>query len=505
SLPVRAERLVASACGYLTYVLDPRAEAGRLSPADAFHIEFGFRGTLAVLAQALTDVGTPPRTAGCVLELGRRVLPVEPADPPEGPVPFEDEERDEEDAFTEATGLAGQAFHLAERHAVDEAEHRLERALALLSSTVSGTHRGPVWLPELAGSLVRADATTDPDTLLGLVRHPADRVRVHAAVALACADVRRPADALHHARAATRTVAAATACAPYWPYAAQALASAGEVERAVDLIARNGRPAGAGMRAAWRKADRAARVAVAAELGTLAPDVAAELILPLLRRLDAARYAIRSQGLLTSLAELLPAAVHLPPGQRSLFDTAWEQARGRAVRSSPQSWHPEDVLVEAFLRIGDGEEPGRQLDWLARDSANRGTGEFPSAALAVLHATLHDTATARRVAALSASPHRGAFALTAVSAHLARVPLRPHPVPAPIGADTFTRTVQHLALSATSGIPGAGKAAVEPLRLALGTTGWFHAIPVLAQLAPEALTAVRDIAVIHLATGSAAR
>ncbi|MGW0858843.1 hypothetical protein [Streptomyces sp. NPDC002690] len=500
SRPVHAERLVASACDYLTHVLDPDADAGRLSTADAFHVEFGFRGTLAVLSQALVDIGASSGTVGRVLEIGRRALPVEPADLPEGPVPSEDEEQE----FTEATSLAERAFHLAGRHAVDEAEHHLERAFALLPSNESGTLRGPVWLPDLADSLVRTDTATDPHTLLDLVRHPADRVRVHSGVALAYADVHRPADALHHARAAFRTLAAATTSASCRPYVAQALASAGEVEHAMDLIARHGPPVGAGMRAAWRKADRAARVAVAAELAPLAPEAAAELILPLLRRLDAAQHAIRSQRLLASLVELLPAAIHLPPEQRSLFDTAWEQARDRAVRSSPQSWHPEDVLVEAFLRIGDGEKPGRQLDWLARDLTNRGTGNFPSAALAVLHTALHDPATAQRVAALSASPHHRAVALTAVAAHLTRIPFRLRPVPDPIGTDTFTRSVQHLALSATSDTPAAGKAAVKPLHLALGTTGWYHTIPVLARIAPEAVTAVRDIAVVHLESDSPA-
>ncbi|MEH0564400.1 hypothetical protein QBA37_35100 [Streptomyces silvae] len=495
SRPRQAEQLVATACQHLEHVL--LTESGRLSPTDAFHLEFGFRHTLSVLSQALTDVGTSPETTSRVLELGQRLLPPEPIDQPGQVAPDEDEHQ----AFTEAAGLADQAYRLAGQGAVNEAEHHLEQALALLPSAGAGTDRGPVWLADLAAALVRTDATSNLEPLLDLVRHPADRVRVHAAMSLAYSDSPdplRPTAARDHAQEAARAAASPAVSDTSWPYAAQALASAGEVESSLDLILLHGRPDSAGRRAAWRRTDQAARIAVATELATHSPETAGELVLPLLKRLDVARHAIRSQGLLSSLAELLPATAHLSPEQQSLFDSVMETALEQVTRSSPQFWHVEGVLVLAFLRIGAGEEPVRQLDWLVGEVANRGTEHFPTAALAVLHAALCDTTAAQRVAALPAAPHRRAAAHTAVASLLARVPFRPCPVPDPISTDRFTHTIQHLALKATSTARPASETAIKPLHHALSTAGWYHAIPALAWLAPEAITGVRDIAVAHL-------
>ncbi|MFF5900131.1 hypothetical protein ACFY8O_29960 [Streptomyces argenteolus] len=270
------------------------------------------------------------------------------------------------------------------------------------------------------------------------------------------------------------------------------------MKRSLDLITQHKRPDRAGGRAAWRKADQAARVAVATELATHGPEAAGELIDPLLKRLDAARHAIHSQGPLTSLAELLPTAAYLPSAHQSLFDSVMEGARVQVARSNPQSWNPEGVILEAFLRIGAGEDPGRQLDSLARDLAARGARLFPTAALAVLHAALCDTAGAQRVATLRAAPHQKAAALSAVASHLARVPPRPCPVPNSIGTDRFTHAIQHLALKVTSATRPDNETPIKLLHQALATAGWHHAIPVLARLAPEAVAAVRDIVMVHL-------
>ncbi len=480
SRPAQAARLVVEACRYVEHVMRPEA-AGPLSPADALHVEFGFQHTLTALSQALTEVGAPPETATRVLGLGGEVRASEPA---------EDEDR----ALTEAAALADQAFHLAGHGAVDDAEHHLEQALALLP-TAAGPEgdRCPAWLPDLAGALIRTGAAGDPESLLRLNPRPADQVRVHTAMALAYADCSQPAAARHHAREAARAAASGRS----WSYAAQALACAGEVEAALGLIDQHRQPEGPGGRAARRKADWMARIAVAAELAPLAPEAAGELARPLLERLEAARKAIRSQGLLTSLAELLPVTTRLPAGQRQLFHTALAHAREQAARSNPYSWSPEDMLVEAFLRIGDGEVPSRQLDWLAKDMANRGTLHFPTAALAVLHAALHDNSTAQRVAMLPAASHHRAAALTAVASHLARVPCRPCPVPDPIGTDPFTRTVQYLALRATPATPAAVRPAAQTLHHALATAGWHHTIPVLAHVGPDAITTVLAITLAH--------
>ncbi|MFE5561800.1 hypothetical protein [Streptomyces sp. NPDC056544] len=492
SRPVEAERLAAAACQYLEEVL--LQDAGALSPADAFHLEFGLRHTITLVSQALTDVGSAPKTTNRVLEMAQQILPEESANRPGQPDPDEGEDQ----AITEATALADEAFRLAERGTTGEAERQLEQALSLLPMAGRGNDRSPVWLPDLAGSLIRTGAAADAEQLLDLVRHPADGVRMHVAMALAYMDSQRPDAGRHHAQEASRTALSASPSGGSWPYAAQALACAGEVKAALYLIEQHGQPDGAGKRAAWRKIDRAVRIAVATELATIDPQASSELISPLLTRLDAARHAIRSQGLLTPLAELLPATAHLPPEQQSLLDDALKQARTQAARSSPQSWQPEDALVYAFLRLSSGEDPSRQLAWLTHDMASRGTEHFPTAALAVLHATLGDIPTAERVATLPASPEQQAKALAAVAGHLARIPTRPNPSPDPIATDRFTHTIRRLALTATPTTPPADTEALKPLPRVLTSTGWYHALPLLAPLAPEAVTAVRDITTVHL-------
>ncbi|MGC5000759.1 hypothetical protein [Streptomyces sp. DT195] len=491
--PAQAGQLVATACRYLEQVL--HTDAGPPSPADAFHLEFGFRHTLTVLSQALTDVRTPLDTAARVLDLGASVLPPEPAEESVS----SDFDNDEDRAFHEATKLADQALQLAGNGAVGEAEHQLEKALALLPSTAPGSGRSPIWLPDLMSALVRTAPDTSLEPLLDLVRHPADQVRVHAAIALACTDSLQMDAARHHAQAAARALSSPDVPATSWAHAAQALASAGDVDSALHLITQHRQPDGTGQRVAWRKADRAVRIAVATELAGHEPQAAAELLLPLLNRLTATRHVIRSTGLLTSLAELLPATAHLPAEQQ-LLDTEIDTAGEHMTRSSPQTWHPEDVLVHAFLHLKTGQSPERQVDWLTRDMANRGTEHFPTTALALLHTALGDTTTAQQVATLSCMPHHKAAALTAVASHLTRTPYRPCTTPDPTTTDPLTRTLQHLALTATPTQPPAPEAAAEPVRQVLSTTGWHHAIPVLAQLAPQAITAIHHTTLAHQRT-----
>ncbi|WP_432016116.1 hypothetical protein [Streptomyces hydrogenans] len=493
SRPEPAARLVDSARQYLESVLG--VAAGGLSAADAFPVEFGFRDTLEAFCRALVEIGASEETVDRVRDLGLRVLPPESEEEVLDADPFED------GAFVEAGRVADEALALADRGADDEAEQELERALALLPAGGLGEGLSPVWAADLAGALVRTGAADEAAALLATVERPADRVRVNAALALACADADRPGAAYGYAGRAAREAAGA---GTGWAHAAQAWACVGEAGNVVDLLARHLRqPDRAGTRAAWREADRAVRIAVAAELAALAPEAAGEVLLPVLKRLDAARKAVRSQALLTSVVELVPAATRLPSPARELFDDLMEEARTQAARSGPRSWRPEDVLVVAFLRLGAGDPPGRQVDWLRQELRNRGADHFPTAALAVLHAALGDLAAAEAVAGLPAVPHHRAAALTAVASHLGRVPVRPSPVPGAGGTDSFTRAVQHLALTATPLAAPAPEAALGSLGRVLTTAGWYHALPVLARVAPEAVEAVHEIAAVHL--GATAR
>ncbi|MFE5977249.1 hypothetical protein ACFQ64_34395 [Streptomyces sp. NPDC056460] len=485
-----ARQLVATACQWLKAVLD--TGAGQLSPADAFHAELGFRQTLDTFSQAMADTGAPQDVVARVEELGHRLLPEQDM--------LGQQAEEEPDAFAEADRAAEEAFSLADRGMVHEAEQYLQRALALQPMPAPGTGHVPMWLPDLAGGLIHSGAAADALRLLDLVQHPADRVRVHAAMALAHSDCHQPAAARRHAQEASKAAIRADTSSNSWAYAAQALACAGETESVLDLIARHERPTGAGQRAAWRKADRAVRIATATELAPLAPTVAGELLLPVMKSLHASQHAIQSHGLLSSIAELLSVAPHLPPEEQALLDSLSETAQAQMSRRSPHSWQPEDVLVQAFLHTGKGVDPGRQLTWLTQDLNNRGPEHFPTAALALLHAAIGNTETAEHTATLPATPHHRATALTALASHLARTPCRPSPLPRPTGADSYTRAIRNLALWTTTGTTPDHQAASNMLRHVMSTPAWHQALPTLTRLTPEAISPIPNILATHLHT-----
>ncbi|MFJ9035937.1 hypothetical protein ACIRF8_05040 [Streptomyces sp. NPDC102406] len=485
--PEPAARLVSTACRHLEHVLGPTAAP--LTPSDAFHLEVGFPHTPALLAEALHAVGAPPEQSTRVRHLADRHLPAEPHEHAEHPTPAG------ERYPAEAIELTEEAYRLAETARGDEAEQRLEQALALMPASIPGGGRSPLWLPDLAAALVRTDPDTNTQPLTDLAQHPTDRARIHAALALAYSDTHQPALARRHAHQAAH----AATNSPNWPHAAQALAGAGEAQAAIRLIGQHPRSRGAAARAAWRTTDRAARITVATELAPHAPEQAETLLLPLLERLHAASRTIRSTGLLSSLAELLPAADHLPTAPRQLLETLLEQARDQTSRHSPHSWLPEDVLVHALLRLKAGDHPDLQLTWLTRDLASRGPEHFPTPALAVLHATLGDPHTALHTAQQPTNPLQRALALTAVAAHHARLPLRPHPTTDPTGHSHYTRAIQHLAHTATT-LPPDHQAAAQALHHVLTSPAWHHAIHPLHKLSPETLTTIRNITITHLHT-----
>ncbi|MFF8415183.1 hypothetical protein [Streptomyces omiyaensis] len=214
---------------------------------------------------------------------------------------------------------------------------------------------------------------------------------------------------------------------------------------------------------------------------------------------------IRSQALLGPLAELLLLATRLPAEQQELLGTAMATAQAQLNQRSARSWQPEDVLVQAFLRIEAGEEPDRQLAWLTQDLTNRGTGHFPTAALALLHTALGDLEAAERVAALPAARHQRATVLTAVASHLARIPCRPSPLPHTAGTDPFTRAISNLALKTTPAAPPDHDTASTMLHRVMSTPTWHQALPALARLTPRTLLTRYQQAVHIGRSGNTAR
>lgn len=494
--PEEARSLTDLAHRHVEAVLLARTEP--LSPTDAFHLEFGFRHTLARLAQALGDIGMPEDQVSRLLEPLDESLPGGPGDRPEHADGVDDEGAD---GVAVAERLAGEAFELAKLGKGRDAKSRLDQALALLPTAVQGTGRiAPRWIPALAAGLVRLDAADDVEPLLAPWQDPAGRARAYAAMSLAYADLDRISDARRYAHRAARA-ADMPALDGVWAHVAQALACAGEADAAEGLLRRHVVPTDRSKKAEWRRADRLARIAVGAGLADREPQRSGKLLLPLLEDLHAGMTS--PQGMFTLLgrfADLLPAVAEvdgeLPYGP--LLHEVKDTGLDYADLKDPKTWKPETVLVHALLRIGAGEDTGRQLDWLARDLANRGPEHFPTAALAVVYAACGDVEAARRVAERLTDPRSRGAALTAVARHLARVPVHPLPaVGSAVEPAPFTRTIEHLALDVTPDARADEQAARQFLHPTLTTAGWYHALPVLAQVEPEAVARARDIAVVH--------
>ncbi|MFC7819530.1 hypothetical protein ACFUTR_33495 [Streptomyces sp. NPDC057367] len=128
---------------------------------------------------------------------------------------------------------------------------------------------------------------------------------------------------------------------------------------------------------------------------------------------------------------------------------------------------------------------------------HRGATHSPVAALAVLHAARGDAEAAESVAGRIPDPRRRAAALSAVARHFTHIPVRPLPGTDPARTDPFTRTIQHLALTVTPSASADRRTAVHFLSQALNTSGWYHGLPVLAQVEPTAISPVRDILLVH--------
>ncbi|MET9357784.1 hypothetical protein ABZY14_33200 [Streptomyces sp. NPDC006617] len=153
--------------------------------------------------------------------------------------------------------------------------------------------------------------------------------------------------------------------------------------------------------------------------------------------------------------------------------------------------------MHALLRIGDGHDPGRQLNWLEMDMRHRGTIHFPVAALAVLHASRGEADAAESVANQIPDQRSRAATLSAVACYFIRFPARPLPGTDPTRTDPFTRSIQHLALTATPSASADRRTAAQFLSQALNSSGWYHGLPVLAQIEPRAIPPVRNILLIH--------
>ncbi|MFF5809189.1 hypothetical protein [Streptomyces sp. NPDC012746] len=493
-----------------------------VSVEDRAHIECGFRLTLVRLVRALTETGASSDRVRQLLEgvpeefrqgyakadfVDVVITHAETADGAAEADHSDDSDGsdDSEDlAVAQAQRLAREAVALAERDREAEARQRLDHALALLPEIDTGAGHALPWLPSLTGALARVGLPQDAEVLAGKLATPGNRARALAEASMAAGASGREADARRLADEAARAaVEGPEAGVGAWAVSAQALALVGEGGAADDLIART-EPAERARKTSWRQEAGRGRVVVAAGLAAHDPAAAARIVDAARARLEATKTLPgRAAALLAHLGELTAAAAETDEPCRDRLRQAIGDARAEAP-TNPQEWQAATVLVDAVLRIGDGEDVRTQLDWLERDARVGRTGQFPMAGLAVLYALLGDTDAATRAAERIEDPQGRAAAFAAVAGHLARVPPRLTPAKYPAGPDPFTQTLRVLALAAAPDVPGAVVTTAAFLRRAVTGPGWHTALPVLAELAPEGVARIRDITFAYLGIESTA-
>ncbi|MFE5689217.1 hypothetical protein [Streptomyces sp. NPDC056512] len=400
--------------------------------------------------------------------------------------------------------LARQACRLATQNHPNEAQRRLHQAMQALRSSQGAAALREGWLINLCTALAAMGRHTDGALLARSLRDPADRIQALAATAVETAaaghlpDARRLA---HEAADATRSFEGALNFSLFdgapgvivsnaKGAAAQALAFAGERERAVILAMETGD----------ENSDRRRRalVAVAAGLRAHDPAEAASIIdrqLEHLRTADASPIKLRER--IADLAELLAAIGDADWQCAERVRETVEQA-GETLKASKRRWRAEDLLVLLLLR-----SPGRQADakraLLARESSWQGIPpwELPTAAIAVAHAAFGALAAARASADSFSAPYDRAAAFAAVAGYLTGTPTSLRVVNGS-ASTAFTQTFHTLALAQLPpDTTQTGKAAMRLTTDVLAGDGWHHALPVLSRIVPKAVLRVRDIVFVH--------
>ncbi|MFH8892878.1 hypothetical protein [Streptomyces sp. NPDC017949] len=487
-----------------------------LSAPDRAHVEFGFRLTLVRLAQALLDTGTSPEEVRALLEgvpeelrgtyeeQGRR--------PDRDGADFADSivarvahfghdpGDDEGDVAAEPGRLARVAVALAAQGREQEARQHLDEALALLSETDAEAEAALPWLPAFAGTLLRNGAIKDAEALAAALSGPGNRARALSAMAVAHADAGHEAGARRLAHeAACEAVRAGREAAEdeAWAVAAQALAHACEGDAALDLIDTT-KPTERARRNVWRRDAARARVAVAEGMAAHDPSAAGAIVDEVREGYEAtSNLPRRLAELLGELGALLVASSRGDEACRERLSESVSCARAYAYEAQ-EEWVPRTVLVDAVLRVGEGQDADVQMEWLARQRRIGHQEQFPAAGLGVLHALLGDADAAWRAVARTVEPRRRAIGFAAIAGHLARVPVRLVPAVHEPGPDPFTQALRALAMLASADTPGDVRMAGRFLRESLKSPDWSSVLPVLAQVAPAVVPRLRDIIFAHL-------
>ncbi|MGW2287010.1 hypothetical protein [Streptomyces phaeochromogenes] len=412
---------------------------------------------------------------------------------------------DDPDEEPSAQTLAQQAYRLADDDQHDEAGLRLHQALQALGPPRGrGSWPRETWLISLCTALSAIGRHGDSAQLAQSLRNPAEQVQALAAAAAAASaagyldEARRLAN---EAADRTRTLEGADNFAlfdgaPGWDVAdakgaaAQALAYAGEGDRALSLAEEIGPP------------DHGRRqrtlVAVAAGLRSYDPCTAADLIDRQRERLLTSDASPRGwSGRMAELGELFAA---IADADTQCTDRLQQAAEHLALNiKESNTWlDTEDFLTVLLLNARDDPDDARSTltSWERKSSGNPPWG-LPTGAISIAHAALGNLDAARQCASRHNVPSDRAEAFAAVAGYLTRTPSGIRAISAST-TTAFTDTFRTFALvwlppAATDSSREARQFTVS----ALAGGGWHSALPVLARTTPAAVERARDIVFAH--------
>ncbi|MFE7511445.1 hypothetical protein ACFU8I_09505 [Streptomyces sp. NPDC057540] len=378
----------------------------------------------------------------------------------------------------EAQLAAGNAWRSRE---LVEAALRERPATRRSTSTCAAPLSGD-WTVDLCQAMGTAGLSDEAEALAQSALDTHDRARHLAALSLGCSLAGHDGLAARHARAATDL--APDDAAPELANAlAQAVAHTGDESLALALV--KGRT----------RVRRQALTAVAAGLVRHCPEGAARVAMPLIealaRRIDA--------GMRTPLS-LLPEAAALllafPDPRRPaplLTATVHRTALHMTALSVPQPT-PSMAVLALLERLGclSDEAAEAAAGRIDRWRSSFRPGHAPPAELALLAAVEGDISAVWSHANAASTPETRRAALYAAAAHLAGAQF-------PLATDTRPedRIRTCLALArASGGSSGSGEETARIITLGLlRSDAWTHTIPLLPQLAPQALGRLAAIAV----------
>jgi hypothetical protein len=396
-----------------------------------------------------------------------------------------------------AEAAAQQAAQLALQGRTDEAELQLAEAIATAPLYVASPREAH--LEFLARALALTGQFAEAELLAASMADAPRQVRALAAVALQAAAVGHLPEASRLAhRAADRSrelegagnfallagapgnrVAAAQASA------AQALARSGDRDAALALAEE----------VAQVKASAGSQAFIAVAAGLRFHDAATAVQLVDRERERLTSDPKQTNARVRGLAELLTAIADSDQPCRQRIEQAIDEA---CAASGINALDPEDKLLISILESRNQRDGALALlTWAERAFAATPPGFMESGAIAIGHAAFGDYDGARDAALAHPAPLARAIALAAVADHLGgnNPDLRSTSQSA-IGG--FGQTLRSLALLVAP--PDAEERSETAARLvseALVDDGWYHALPALARIAPEAVERVRDIVFAH--------